>query len=260
MLKKSLARYYNYDDEDRFMIQSDLFNSDSVCIFTDSSFKESPKCKSGTSIGTTAPAYCVYFNNSCIEQDFHILHDSTSQQGEMYAMLLGIRASYRYRNWCKYIRIFSDSQNTVFAIRDRMINWASSTNNGIKILGSDGSIKNQNYLMMIVNEIMSNNIPLILYHVKGHVDIKSWESVKHSKELFERSNPFVGKVDDALIYQLAMGNNAVDEYSTVMLRSHINDEKYKIDGMTQAVTIGYTPFDMHNYITLVNKDGEHRSF
>ena len=256
MLKKSLARYYNYDDEDRFMIQSDLFNSDSVCIFTDSSFKESPKCKSGTSIGTTAPAYCVYFNNSCIEQDFHILHDSTSQQGEMYAMLLGIRASYRYRNWCKYIRIFSDSQNTVFAIRDRMVNWASSTNNGIKILGSDGSIKNQGYLMMIVNEIMSNNIPLILYHVKGHVNIKSDPSIISARKTFLQSNPFITKIDNNDIYRIAMGNNAVDEYSTVMLRSNIDNPRYKISKTSKKeISVEYYKFDINRYSKLVNYKG-----
>lgn len=241
------------------MKKCDLFNPESICIFTDSSFKKDKSMPGNTAIGSTAPAYCVYNGDYCIEQGFHILHNSTSQQGELYAMLLGVMAAYKYRAY-PHIRLFSDNQNAVFSVREWIFKWAMETANGRSTLGPGGRINNQDYIMDIIYTIISNNIFLELYHVKGHVDIKSWESIKHSKELFERSNPFVGKVDDALIYQLAMGNNAVDEYSTVMLRSHIDDEKYKIDGMTQAVTIGYTPFDIHNYITLVNKDGEHRSF
>lgn len=239
--------------------RKDLFNQDSICIFTDSSFKKAKNAPSNSAIGTTAPAFCVIHEDCCIEQGFHILHNSTSQQGELYAMLLGVMTAYKYRSY-PHIRLFSDNQNAVFSVREWIFKWAMETANGRQTLGPNGRINNQEYIMDIVYTIISNNIFLELYHVKGHVDIKSWESVKHSKVLFERSNPFVGKVDDALIYQLAMGNNMVDEYSTVMLRSHICDEEYNVTGMTPAVTIGYTPFDMHNYITLVNKDGKKREF
>lgn len=231
-------------------LKSDLFNDESICIFTDSSFKQNPKYGKHTAIGTTAPAYCVYRNDMCIEQGFQILHDSTSQQGELYAMLLGVIASYKYKNF-PHIRIFADNQNAVFSIREWIFNWVTQTNNGQKVLGEDGRINNQSYIMDIIYTIISNQIYLELYHVKGHVDIKKYNMVKESKELFQRSNPFCGTVDDALIYQLAMGNNAVDEYSTVMLKTHIGDPK-----LTNAVTFGYTPFDMRNYLTLVNKDGK----
>ena len=233
--------------------KSDLFNDESVCIFTDSSFKKRSKKFGNSAIGTTAPAYCVYVNDCCIEQGFHILHNSTSQQGELYAMLLGVMASYKYRNF-PHIRIFADNQNAVFSIREWIFNWARQTNNGGNALGENGRINNQPMIMDIIYTIISNNIFLEIYHVKGHVNIKSYNQVQYSKSLFIKSNPFVGcHIDDALIYQLAMGNNTVDEYSTVMLRNHIWDEKYNTIGMKPAVTIGYTPIDMNNYVKLVNK-------
>lgn len=241
------------------MKKRDLFNEESICIFTDASFRRNKDCPSNVAVGTTAPAYCVYRGDCCIEQGFHILHNSTSQQGEFYALLLGVMAAYKYRSY-PHIRIFADNQNAVLGVREWIFKWVRETSNGRHTLGDDGRISNQDYLMDIVYTIISNNMYLELYHIKGHVDIKSWESVRNARDMFERSNPFVGMAEDALIYQLAMGNNVVDEYSTVMLRSYIDDERYDTTGFTPAVTIGYTPFDMHNYITLVNKDGKRRNF
>lgn len=241
------------------MKKKDLFNEESICIFTDSSFRKNKDAPEKSSIGTTAPAYCVYRGDCCIEQGFHILHNSTSQQGELYAMLLGVMVAYKYRDY-PHIRLFSDNQNAVFSVREWIFKWARETANGRNTLGEGGRINNQDYIMDIIYTIISNNIYLEFYHIKGHVDIKNWESVRYARDLFERSNPFVGMIDDALVYQLAMGNNAVDEYSTVMLRSYIDDMRYCTFGMKPAVTIGYAPFDMHNYITLVNKDGKRRNF
>ena len=103
------------------MKKADLFNKDSICIFTDSSFK-SAKPGDPRSPGTTAPAYCIYNGNICIDQGFHILHNSTSQQGELYALLLGVYNSFKYRNY-KHIRIFSDSQNSIFSVRQWIFGW-----------------------------------------------------------------------------------------------------------------------------------------
>ena len=241
------------------MKKSDLFNSDSICIFTDSSFKRENDISKPFYPGTTAPAYLVYNGDTCIEQGFHILHNSTSQQGELYAMLLGVMASYKYR-YFKHIRLFSDNQNAVLSVREWIFNWVRDTSSGKAVLGDDGRISNQKYIMDIIYTIISNNLFLEFYHVKGHVDIRNYASVTNSKNLFLRSNPFVGTVDDSVIYQLAICNDAVDKYSTAMLIAHLNDGNYDTSTLVNAIEIGYTPFDMRNYITLVNKGGEHITF
>ena len=237
------------------MHKTDLFNDESICIFTDSSFKKAnpgdPRYP-----GTTAPAYCIYHNDVCIDQGFHILHNSTSQQGELYAFLLGICQSFRYRHF-PHIRIFSDNQNCVFSTREWIFNWVRETNNGKATLGEGGRISNQEYIVDILQNIISNNIYLEIYHVKGHVDVKNYKSVHHSKVVFKRNNPFVRNVDDSIIYQLAMGNNCVDEYSTVMLKTYLRSKEYDTTDMNKAVSLQYAPFDMINYSTLVNINGQH---
>lgn len=232
------------------MKKSDLFNDQSICIFTDSSFKnESPDKK--VAIGTTAPAYEVFQNDICIETGFHILHNSTSQQGELYAVLLGVMAAYKYRDSFPYIRLFSDSQNCILGIRDRIFNWVRNTNNGNVMLGDNGTLKNQDYIMDIVYTILSNNIPMEFYHQRGHVNLNKYQSIIEARELFKRSNHIYGFVEDALIYTISQMNNWVDEYSTLMLHNNISDPAYDISNLTPAITIGYAPFDMQQYYSLV---------
>lgn len=234
------------------MLRQDLFNKESICIFSDSSFTNESG-RRDIAIGTTAPAYCVYQNDMLIEQGFHILHNSSSQQGEMYAVLLGIMAAYKYRNF-KHIRLFSDSQNCIFAIRDRIFKWVRETNNGRNTLGDNGRISNQDFIMDAIYYLISNNIPMEFYHVKGHVNVRKYNDIIGAKSLFLRSNfKRPEGIEDALIYQISNNNNCVDTYSTSMLHMYKSDDRFNIDGLVPAVTIGYAPFDMRNYMGLVNK-------
>lgn len=239
------------------MVKSDLFNDESICIFTDSSFKRYKFIPIGTALGVTAPAYCVFKNDIMIEQGFEILHNSTSQQGELRALLLGIMASYKYRDY-PHIRIFGDNQNAIFGVREWIFNWVRQSNNGGCVFGENGRINNQDYIMENIYAILSNNIFLEFYHVKGHVNIRKRSDVEISRKLFQRSNPFVGRIDDALVYQLAAGNNTVDQYSSAMLNLYFNDSNYDTRDLTPAISIGYKPIDMNQYIKLVNKGGERR--
>lgn len=237
------------------MYRTDLFNQDSICIFTDSSFSKDPNCPKNKAIGTTAPAFCVYNGDSCIQQGYQILPNSTSQQGELYALLLGVFNSYKYRNF-PHIRIFSDNQNAVFAIRERIFKWVEDTENGKLVLGDNGDICNQAYILNIVNTILYNNIFIELYHIKGHVNIKNEATLKQAKDTFRKSNPFVGRIeDDTLIYQLALGNNCVDEYSTAMLYTYLFQVNYNVPKQRQIISLKYKPFDVKKYGTLVNKNG-----
>lgn len=234
------------------MKKIDIFNDESICIFTDSSFKNESKDPK-VAIGTTAPAYEVFHNETCIETGFHILHNSTSQQGELYAVLLGVMASYKYRNY-PHIRLFSDSQNCILGVRDRIFNWVRDTNNGKRVLGEDGRINNQPMIMDIVYTIISNNIPIEFYHQRGHVNINNYQSIIEARNLFKRSNNIEGFVEDALIMTISQMNNWTDQYSTLMLKNNISDPKYSIEGLTPAIEIGYAPFDMNDYYKLVKKE------
>lgn len=233
------------------MNKSSLFNSKSICIFTDSSFRQNENCSKGQAIGTAAPAVCIYQNDTCVEQTFQIINNVTSQQGELYALLLGVIASYKYKLFPN-IRIFSDNQTSVFALRRRIFKWMAETAKGNPMLGDSGKIKNQSLIMAIVYTILANNTALELFHVKGHVKINSPNSMEEATRMFKTSNPFVGKKISAdLIRQIAIGNDTVDRYSTLMLENYLEKSKYDIPKAVNSISFSYAPFDVQRYASLI---------
>lgn len=237
--------------------KEEFFNDETICIFTDASSQD-PIFSKGIKSPYTAPAYCVYHNNTCIEQGATILLNSSSQQGELYALLLGVQASVKYKGY--RIKIFGDNQNAIIGIREWLYKWVIDTNNFRNILGPDGRIKNQDYYMDIIYTILGNQIPLELYHVKGHVNIRDFGSLAHAKELFVRSNPFVGnEITNELAYFIAMGNNVVDNYATTFLKSYLDNRECTTSGEF-AVHFDYSKFNMNEYLSLVNRNGNFRQF
>ena len=99
------------------MRKIDLFNDNSVCIFTDASL-----CKKDN-ITYICSGVCVYMNDLLVNQVYEILVDCTIQQGELYAILLGVREAVKYTNIFKSIRLFSDSLTSILALRERLFRW-----------------------------------------------------------------------------------------------------------------------------------------
>lgn len=237
--------------------KEEFFNDETICIFTDAS-SQIPDFSKGINAPYTAPAYCVYHNNMCIEQGATILLNTTSQQGELYALLLGVQASVKYKGY--RIKIFGDNQNAIIGIREWLYRWVIDNNNYKNVLGPNGRIKNQDYYMDIIYTILGNQIPLELYHVKGHVNIKDIPALEHAKEMFVRSNPFIGDdITNELAYFIAMGNNTVDNYSTTFAKSYIENRDCATSGVP-AVHFDYSRFNMNEYLSLVNRNGKYREF
>lgn len=237
--------------------KEEFFNDETICIFTDAS-SQIPDFSKGIKAPYTAPAYCVYHNNMCIEQGATILLNTTSQQGELYALLLGVQAAVKYKGY--RIKIFGDNQNAIIGIREWLYRWVIDNNNYKNVLGPNGRIKNQDYYMDIIYTILGNQIPLELYHVKGHVNIKDIPALEHAKEMFVRSNPFIGDdITNELAYFIAMGNNTVDNYSTTFAKSYIENRDCATSGEL-AVHFDYSRFNMNEYLSLVNRNGKHREF
>lgn len=194
------------------LYRKDLFNKNTICIFTDASY-----CSDNN--GSTCSGYCVYYDDILVEQNFIIETSTTTQRGELNAILLGVDASYKYRNY--KINLFSDSQTSIFAIRDRYTRWYKDTLYGMKILGDDGTIKNQDLISSIITRIAENKIPISLYHNKGHVKTYLKEDFQHAKDVFRKSNNIYEEIDDALMFQICNGNNQVDAYTRFMLYNYI---------------------------------------
>ena len=218
-----------------------IFNDRSVCIFTDAGYHKGDICA----------GFCTYRNDILIDQDYNILHNETSQRGELFGILMGVMNSFVYGSLGYQVRLFSDSLNSILAIRNRIFKWVQMTNNGQEILlGPDGSIKNQDFIFNIINEILSNGIKIELYHVKGHVNIYNQESFLHAKQVFKDSNN-IDDVEDNLIRQIAISNDQVDRYLAAMMTIHQYDEKPN-NHMVNAISYSYDQnLDLDTYSKLV---------
>ena len=238
--------------------KEEFFNQDTICIFTDASYQQKDLDKIPAE-QLTSPAYCVYLNDQCLERNCIILNNCNSQQGELYALFMGVNVAVKYYNLgYRRIKIFSDNQNAVLGIREWIFRWIRETNSGRATFGANGRISNQEYYMDIIYTILANRIFLEFYHIKGHVDLRNKASLAHAKYLFLKSNPFVGDdATDDLIYYIAMGNNDVDYYSTTILKSFIYNDGSGYCSGTHAIRFEYdkSKLNMNDYKALVNKNG-----
>lgn len=219
-----------------------LFNKKSISIFTDSSYTNY------NNLNTACPGYCIYWDDILIEQGFDIKQNTSSQRGELYAILMGIYNSYKYRNY--NLRLFSDSQTSIYAIRHRIFNWVNKQNQGQNILGDNGCIQNQDIIMDIIYTILNNNVHIEFYHVKGHVKSFDKESVENAKRVFISSNiyGFSYDVDDKLINCIIQGNNQVDKYTGFMLDKYVLDAEFNKQNLINGITpTQYGEFDIERY-------------
>lgn len=218
-----------------------IFNDRSVCIFTDA----------GCHKGDVCAGFCTYRNDILIDQDYNILRNETSQRGELFGILMGVMNSFVYGSLGYQVRLFSDSLNSVLAIRNRIFKWVKMTESGEEIyLGPDGSIKNQDFIFNIINEILSNGINIEIYHVKGHVNLYNQESFLHAKQVFMESNN-IDAVDNELIKQIAISNDQVDRYLGAMMNIHQYDNNPN-DKLVNAVSYSYNnDLDLERYSQLV---------
>lgn len=225
-------------------LKRNIFNSESVNIFTDASLS-----KDGDDV-IVCSGFGIYIGDVLIDQKFDIIHRSTISVGELTAIRMGVYEAIKYQRF-PYVRIFSDSQSSIFAIRDRIFNWVNQAQNG-KLLANDGAlIANQELIMEIVYYILQCNLHIEFYHIKGHIRFNDFDELQHAKEVFSDSNFITDKIDDILIRTISMYNDQVDKYTGIMLNLYRSSQKY-INPTPQCISLGYAPFDTALYKQLIS--------
>lgn len=223
--------------------KKDIFNRRSISVFTDASSYVTKH----DNVQHVCSGYSIYVGDILVEQNAAILHGITVNQGELYGIKMGIDAAIRLSNGADHItsiRLFSDSQISVYAIRDRIYRWIER-GNGCNLIGVEGQeIANIEYIMSIINTIMYYNKKIEFYHVKGHADGNSPRDLKKAKETFHCSNGINQPTDDNLIRQLCIGNDQVDRYTGMILGMFLESGKQSV---TTAISSGYTQFDTDRY-------------
>ena len=214
-------------------------------IFTDASMNND------STIG--CPGYVCVSHGTIIEQDMTVLYNTSVNNAELYGILMGVYAAQKHRDRYNTIRIFSDSQLSIFALRDRIFKWVRNPETGeSKLVGANNQvIKNQNMIMEIIYTILYFDIKIELYHQKGHVNPVNKKEMQKASSTYCASNG-TNYVDPDLITTISFYNSYVDNITRQFLKINVGEDLLLTDGLVYP----YFPFDINKYQSLINKKGE----
>ena len=201
---------------------NDFFTENSLNIFTDASMNSY-----GTSgcIGV-CPVY------GAVDKRFPLLNTEiftrvikgcTNNFAEGRAVLDAIYIAITNMNKFSTLRIISDSQVTILAIRERILKWKVSKKANdygmVNFIGSQGTIKNQDIFLEALNIIMQTGVSIEFLHQAGHIKFSNPDDIIKSGITFKKSNNIVDDIDIELLRSLAFYNNYVDRNSRDVLYS-----------------------------------------
>jgi len=183
----------------------ELFYRDDVLnIFCDASLRQGK---------TTDIAYgaIAVVKDRIIDSECRINSDSTSNYGEAKGMLTAVSLAAKYQYTFPIINIFCDSLYCVSTMNDYYRNWR---------IGQDGYVysgkslvPNQSPFIGAIQIIQENNLSVNIFHQKGHVELKSFDSVKHAISVFSRTNNIHRRIDYGFMRYISGYNNIIDNYT-----------------------------------------------
>lgn len=202
-----------------------ILNPWTVNIFCDCSTNSKFEAITNTCYGAVA-----FNQNTILETEYRILTDKTSNYGELKAINLGIRmANFIRKNYSfNHFNIFSDSHVSVFGMRDFCKKWVMS-DNGLYKQSTHQLIASQNVYIDSLNIVVDNDLPISIWHQKGHVNINDPNSLQLAKEMFIQSNISSADIDDDFIRYISIGNGYVDDNSRKFLKSTFDKTKQYIE-------------------------------
>ena len=158
----------------------------------------------------------VVCGDEIIDSDYRINSSKTSNYGEAQGVLLALGFAIKYKDRYPVINIFSDSQITIFNIRDRYMNWKFHNDNYYN--KSTGIVQNQSIFVEMMRIICENDLKVNFFHMKGHVEQRKFDDVKKAADVFASSNRISGnKVDYGFIRYISNYNTIVDITSRSIL-------------------------------------------
>lgn len=198
------------------------FRQDSVLnIFCDASTNGT-----GSDLKVCYGAVAVVMDN-VIDSTYRINTHSTSVQAEAMAVSMGIALAIKYKHKYPIINIFSDSQITIYNLRDRIYNWRCD-GEGTLYSKSNTPAANQTIYIMIVNVICYYNLSVNFFHQKGHVNCGKLKELNHALNVFSNSNGVAASTCLAFGRYISKYNNMVDVHSRVILNRNQNFYKETI--------------------------------
>ena len=221
-------------------------------IFTDASIYEDGGIVYG------CPGYCCVVtdekgNNTIIDKGYTIIQDSSNNESELYAILMGVRKGAELRSQFNTVNLFSDSRISILTLKEWIFNWYKIKRKEDLLINTSGKeVKNQNVILEIIHTICNNNLDINLYHQKGHVNIASLEPVDNAKKVFKDSNNVLITTEE--VTKLSNYNNYIDNYTRDNLKNTLFDKNSNYEYLSVKGNIIHfkSTFNINKYKSLVN--------
>lgn len=193
-----------------------FFNGHTVNVFTDASVKNHGK------VTESIPgAVTVLGANETINERYVRLIPSTNNEGEIYAIYMGILECIRARNtWSVFdtFNIFSDSKISVYGLREWYQGWIVNSVNTDRLINSSGKeVKNQEIFIKCFDTILDSGIHINIYHIRGHIDLNKESEYDKFVNDFMQSNNIEDCPSRDLVQMLVHFNDRVDTGSRNLL-------------------------------------------
>lgn len=183
-----------------YFILQNFVNDYTVNIFCDASMHNTDGCYGAI----------VFRNGQVLESIYRVCKDTTNNNAEIKAIRLSVYLALKYKlAGIPVINIFSDSQISVYGIRDRIYRYRVW---GDQLMTANNTpVANQSIFIEIVRLFVDYNLTNVyIYHQKGHVKINNIESLLNAKRVFKNSNGVKEDVSLGFIEYISMGNDMVD--------------------------------------------------
>ena len=220
---------------------SDIFNDKTLNIFTDASVSVY-KCNNET-LG--APGYVAVIGETIVDQRVIILRESTNNESELYAIYMAIQFALLNRNKVQVINIFSDSQFSVFGLREWIFNWVKNIKNDRIYNSSDKMVANQHIFMNIIYTILYYDLKVSIYHNRGHF---RYDQIEKFRQLFTKHNFLNDYIDAKTAYKIIPFNDLVDKNT----RSLLHTTKTFPPKLEMPDYLARNDLDMNHYKKLLN--------
>lgn len=219
----------------------DIKNETSLNIFCDASIKKIGKHKYHGCYGAIA-----VFMDQALDDSYRICTDTTNNESEIKAIRSGVSIALKHRYQFQTINIISDSQISIFGIRDRIFRWnnVNGTICGYKQI----PISNQSVFLEILDMITISGININFWHQKGHVSTRQRTSMDNAMHVFKSSNGIREDVDIGLIKYISFWNNKVDQSTRSLLYSSDLSNVYT-DALTFYPSNFYEKLDQYSKLT-----------
>lgn len=229
-------------------------------IFTDASLRRNPDGTTDTCAGFCYNDVGHYPVCSSDKKGLVILKNTTNNQGEAMAMLMGLNFAFNNKDKFDTINIFSDSQWCVYSLTKWIYTWVKTESNGIWYNSSGEEVKNLDIFYNIINIVLAMNRKINLYHVIGHSGTSDKDLDKFYNKFIEFNNLYqiANQINKHDLMVILIGNSNIDAYTRQALTSSFTEEIVPIiDGSSLAVPIQPNfihPKLVYKFIRLIKPD------